>query len=111
MSIAAFVLAVVLAACDQQADGGPGALNELPAGEAGTGSTRTMAEQVYLDTLDVNAGTRDIQDDTAVKLGYDICNARNAGMTQYDAMNMLATNGFDNYEAGYLYGAATGALC
>lgn len=78
-----------------------------------TASPNGTGEDVYLMTLDMESELADIDDGTAIDLGYAICDFMATGASSVDAAtNVLdSSGGFSAYHSGYIVGAATGALC
>lgn len=77
--------------------------------DAATGDT--IAESAYLDTLDLG-GVVYSSDDAAINAGEKICTYLRNGGSSLAAVDIVLDNtGYTAYEAGYIVGAAQGALC
>lgn len=69
-----------------------------------------VSERVYIDTLD--AGQIAYSSETAIiETGWRTCDYLDAGGSMFEATTIYAEAGYSSYDAGYLVGAAAGALC
>jgi hypothetical protein len=111
-------IAALLAATGVMLAGCSSGQSAEPFGEAGSGWTdtgpdldRPIDEQAYLDTLAVG----DIEystEDAAITAGEAVCTFLRAGGTGLEAIDVTLENTtYSAYEAGYIVGAAQGALC
>ncbi len=73
--------------------------------------TADMGESVYLETLK-QGGIQYSSDAAALKVGHGVCDYIREGSTSIDAAMFIQGNSpYSSYEAGYIVGASTGALC
>jgi hypothetical protein len=71
----------------------------------------TLGESAYLDTLDMGDVTYS-SDDAALTAGEAICDFLRGGGSSLMAVDIVLENtGYTSFEAGYIVGAAQGALC
>lgn len=71
----------------------------------------SMGEQVYLDTLDAG-GIAYSTNDAAIIAGNSVCEYLRSGGTGIEATDVvMSSTSYSAYEAGYIVGAAQGALC
>lgn len=112
----------VIACADQSATDSPAFVRESVASlqPAATLPTDTEApqqagsaldEQLFLATLDAEGINYGIAE-TGINMGYAVCDYLATGATALEAGTLIADEGFySHYEAGYIVGAATTALC
>lgn len=112
-TVALLAATLVLGACSNGA--------AAPLGEIGSAATTTAPpapepgysfdEQVYIDTLaigDIEYST----EDAAITAGNAVCDFLRTGGSSFDAADIVIDNtSYTAYEAGYIVGAAQGALC
>jgi hypothetical protein len=68
-------------------------------------------EAVYIQVLD-DEGIYYSSEDAAIKAGWAVCDFLEAGGSFLDAADIaMSDGGYSPYDAGYIVGAAEGALC
>jgi hypothetical protein len=110
---AAGLLLAVTAAAALAGCGGSDTATSTGAGLWGatSGSGYTVGERAYLETLD-DGDIAYSSEESALDAGDAICDFLRAGGSSLAAVDVVVDNtGYTAFEAGYLVGAAQGALC
>ena len=107
-TVALLAATLVLGACS---NGAAAPLGEIGSAATAPESGYSFDEQVYIDTLaigDIEYST----EDAAITAGNAVCDFLRTGGSSFDAADIVIDNtSYTAYEAGYIVGAAQGALC